>query len=287
MIAFAQIFDILKSTIQFCEKGKRNQVVCFKCLGEIELITSFLAYCDQGLLSLHKQAKYNTLPLPLRFHIEHRYQLTYHIILFLEEILHRLLGTENDAPPIKMVFKNILEACQKRKYEAPAVDFLKELKSTLVVPKMTKSELKLTEAVVDLLLELRSAKVVPNNKALTNTLLKTFEFKEDSFKRNLRQRLINLGVLASKCTNFAAYFCKCFCDREFFIKIERAAKKFEKHQKLAYSNQKDWMCLECFPYNNLCICSPKNFGGTQLVCLSIIKRKLKITNSFTDIILML
>ena len=129
MIPFGGIFDLLKVSLQFVEGTN----ICFKCLKRIKL-RSELLYTDETLLSLHTKEKYTSLPVPVRFHIEECLTIKYHLILFLEQILHRILQTPTATPS--------------------EVDFLKELNSTLAIPKLSQSETELSEAVVNFLLEL-------------------------------------------------------------------------------------------------------------------------------------
>ena len=155
MIPFSDIFYILKTAQQFLTGN-----ICYKCLDKFRP-TYDLVY-GRELLSLSKQKKYTSLPLPLRFHIEECLTLVYHLILFLEEILQKIVGP---APAIT---------------STGDIDFFKEIKSTIALPNLAKEEKQLAENVVDFLLELRAAKVIPTHTAVKNTLVKTLQLKRDT-----------------------------------------------------------------------------------------------------------
>ena len=188
---------------------------------------------------------YKDLPSDLRLHIESCLSINYLLIFFLEESLHYILETPAQIPA--------------------KVDFLKEFKNSLTIPKLSKSEKELTETLVELLLEIRSAKVIPSHEIFKNVSLEMLQLQHNSYKQQLKQRLFFVGKLVIKCSNLDVPFCKCICDKPFFTILNSSIKQY-KRKNLSFRSQTYWSCLECFPYKNPCVCSPIHMWWNQAGC---------------------
>ena len=157
MIPFSRILHLLKLSVQLLD----GPSFCFKCFANFRSRYNASFYEDK-IISLQEKKLYKDLPSDLRLHIESCLSINYLLIFFLEESLHDILETPAQIPA--------------------KVDFLKEFKNSLTIPKLSKSEKELTETLVELLLEIRSAKVIPSHEIFKNVSLEMLQLQQNSYK---------------------------------------------------------------------------------------------------------
>ena len=157
MIPFARILHLLELSVQLLDSPS----FCFKCFANFRSRYNASFYEDK-IISLQEKKLYKDLPSDLRLHIESCLSINYLLIFFLEESLHDILETPAQIPA--------------------KVDFLKEFKNSLTIPKLSKSEKELTETLVELLLEIRSAKVIPSHEIFKNVSLEMLQLQQNSYK---------------------------------------------------------------------------------------------------------